>query len=294
MSHLFKTISHANIYAKFRPTAPQAFVEEIMKFVKVHVSDFNLAVDAGCGPGISTTALAPYFKKVHGYDTSEAQIAEAKALNKFENVYFWALDTLENSGWSGFFRSPHFIHSLVSPAEKIPEKNESVQLITVMQAVHWFNLDAFYKEVKRVLVPHGVLELGGYLIPKPVSKDQKRMDSIIQNEIYMGAMKKYWEPVRHIVDSMYRDIPPAFEDHVRIEGIEECKVRTVADYVNYTKTWSAYQLFLKKEPSEAEKLTRKLMSILMEDAGKAGEDPAKTNLEVKTQFFTILARKPGP
>ncbi|XP_065286253.1 putative methyltransferase DDB_G0268948 isoform X2 [Dermacentor albipictus] len=271
MSHLFKTISHANIYAKFRPTAPQAFVEEIMKFVKVHVSDFNLAVDAGCGPGISTTALAPYFKKVHGYDTSEAQIAEAKALNKFENVYF-----------------------CVSPAEKIPEKNESVQLITVMQAVHWFNLDAFYKEVKRVLVPHGVLELGGYLIPKPVSKDQKRMDSIIQNEIYMGAMKKYWEPVRHIVDSMYRDIPPAFEDHVRIEGIEECKVRTVADYVNYTKTWSAYQLFLKKEPSEAEKLTRKLMSILMEDAGKAGEDPAKTNLEVKTQFFTILARKPGP
>ncbi|XP_075545708.1 putative methyltransferase DDB_G0268948 isoform X1 [Dermacentor variabilis] len=271
MSHLFKTISHVNIYAKFRPTAPQAFVEEIMKFVKVNVSDFNLAVDAGCGPGISTTALAPYFKKVHGYDTSEAQIAEAKALNKSENVSF-----------------------CVSPAEKIPEKNESVQLITVMQAVHWFDLDAFYKEVKRVLVPHGVLALGGYLIPKPVSKDQKRMDSIIQNEIYMGVMKKYWEPVRDIVDSMYRDIPPAFEDHVRIEGIEECKVRTVADYVNYTKTWSAYQLFLKKEPSEAEELTRKLMSILMEDAGKAGEDPAKTNLEVKTQFFTILARKPGP
>ncbi|XP_037569543.1 putative methyltransferase DDB_G0268948 isoform X2 [Dermacentor silvarum] len=225
MSHLFKTFSHANIYAKFRPTAPQAFVEEVMKFVKVNISDFNLAVDVGCGPGISTTLLAPHFKEVHGYDVSEAQITEAKALNKFENVSF-----------------------CVSPAEKIAEKHESVQLITVMQAVHWFDLDAFYKEVKRVLVPHGVLALGGYLIPKPVSKDQKRMDSIIQNEIYMGAIKKYWEPVRDIVDNMYRDIPPAFEDHVR----------------------------------------------LMEDAGKVGEDPAKTNLEVKTRFFTILARKPGP
>nr|XP_037277520.1 uncharacterized protein LOC119170450 isoform X2 [Rhipicephalus microplus] len=148
MSHLFKTVSHANIYAKFRPTAPQAFIDEIMKFVKVH-------------------------------------------------------------------------------------------------------------------------------------------------EIYMGELNNYWEPVRAVIDNLYRDIPPAFEDHVRIEYIEDCKVRTVADYVNYVKTWSAYQLYLKKQPVEAEALSRKLTSILMEDAGKVGEDPTKTNLEVRTQFFTVLARKPG-
>ncbi|KAH7967787.1 hypothetical protein HPB52_002537 [Rhipicephalus sanguineus] len=154
---------------------------------------------------------------------------------------------------------PYF-HS-VSPAEKIAEKDESVQLITVMQAAHWFDLDVFYKEVRRVLVPHGVLALGGYLIPKPVSKDQKKMDSIIQNEIYMGVLKNYWEPIRAIIDNLYRDIPPAFEDHVRIECIEDCKVRTVADYVNYVKTWSAYQLHLKKQPSEAEALSHRLMSM---------------------------------
>ncbi|KAH6935849.1 hypothetical protein HPB50_010812 [Hyalomma asiaticum] len=84
-----------------------------------------------------------------------------------------------------------------------------------MQAVHWFDLDVFYKEVKRVLVPHGVLALGSYLIPRPVSKDQKRMDSIIQN----------------------------------------------VHYVNYTKTWSAYQLYLKQQPSEAEKLSHKLTTM---------------------------------
>lgn len=271
MSHLFRTTSHANIYAKFRPTAPQAFIEEIMKFVKVNIFSFDLAVDIGCGPGISTEPLAPYFKEVHGYDVSEAQITEARALNKFENVSF-----------------------CLSPAEKIAEKNESVQLVTVMQAVHWFDLDVFYKEVKRVLVPHGVLALGSYLIPRPVSKDQKRMDSIIQNEIYMGALKMYWEPVRAVIDNLYRDIPPAFEDHVRIECIEDCKVRTVADYVNYTKTWSAYQLYLKQQPSEAEQLSHKLTTILMEDAGKVGQDPSTTNIEVRTQFFAILARKPGP
>ncbi|KAH6935848.1 hypothetical protein HPB50_010811 [Hyalomma asiaticum] len=131
------------------------------------ISDLNIAVDVGCGPGTSTTLLAPYFKEVHGYDISEAQITEAKALNKLKNVSF------------------------------------------------------------------------------------------------------------------------------RIDCIEDRKMRTVADYVNYTKTWSAYQLLLKKKPSEAEEISRKLTSILMEDAGTVGGDPERTSLEVKTQFFMILARKPG-
>lgn len=264
------TSSHADIYAKFRPTAPQALTDEILKFVKLKVSDLNLAVDVGCGPGTSTTMLAPYFKEVHGYDISEAQINEAKALNKLKNVSF-----------------------SVSPAETINEKDESVQLVMVMQAVHYFNLDAFYKEVTRVLVPNGVLALCSYLIPKPVSKNQERMDKIIHDEIYKGIPKEYWTPVIDIVDNLYRDIQPAFEDHVRIDCIEDRKMRTVADYVNYTKTWAAYQLLLKKKPSEAEEITRKLTSILMEDAGKVGGDPDKTSLEVKTQFFMILARKPG-
>lgn len=136
------TSSHADIYAKFRPTPPQALTDEILKFLKVKVSDLNLAVDVGCGPGTSTTMLAPYFEVVHGYDISEAQINKARTL-KLGNVSF-----------------------SVSPAEKINEKDESVQLVMVMQAVHYFDLDAFYKEVTRVLVPNGVLALCSYLIPK--------------------------------------------------------------------------------------------------------------------------------
>ncbi|XP_075545705.1 putative methyltransferase DDB_G0268948 isoform X1 [Dermacentor variabilis] len=264
------TRSHADIYAKFRPTAPQALIDQIMKFVKEKISDLNLAVDVGCGPGTSTTALASYFKEVHGYDISEAQITEAKSLHKFKNVSF-----------------------SVSPAETITEKDQSVQLVMVMQAVHYFNLDAFYKEVIRILVPHGVLALCSYLIPKPVSKNQERMDSIIDNEIIKGIPKEYWPSALDVVNNLYRDIQPAFEDHVRIECIEDRKMRTVADYVNLTKTWSAYKLFLKQQPSEADELCRKLTSILMEDVGKVGEDPEKTSLEVKTQFFMILARKPG-
>lgn len=271
MSHFFKTGAHAAIYAKFRPVAPQALIDKILEYLRAKTTNLKLAVDVGCGPGISTTVLAPYFEEVHGYDVSEAQIDEAKAINKCANVSF-----------------------SVSPAETISERDESVQLVTVMQAVHWFDLDAFYKEVTRVLVPNGVLALCSYLIPKPVSKDQPRMDSIIHNEIYMGIAKKYWSPVRDVVDNLYRDIPPAYEDHIRIDCIEGRRMGTVADYVNYTKTWSAYQLFLKESPAEAEEMSRKLTSILMEDAGKVGEDPEKTSLEVKTQFFMILARKPGP
>ena len=38
----------------------------------------------------------------------------------------------------------------------------SVHLVTTCQAVHWFDLPAFYREVDRVLVPGGVLAIYGY------------------------------------------------------------------------------------------------------------------------------------
>ncbi|KAK8766221.1 hypothetical protein V5799_006991 [Amblyomma americanum] len=292
MSHFFKTGAHASIYAKFRPTAPQALVDEVLKFLAVKEKKKNSSDGYCCVTRDSATAVEVLLSFLHPRNHYPSS---SRANHHPVTPY-----TPPAGSCSNRLLVTHSTHDIpsfltrVSPAETISEKDESVQLVTVMQAVHWFDLDKFYKEVTRVLVPNGVLALCSYLIPKPVSKNQERMDSIIHNEIYKGLPDNYWNPVRDIVDNLYRDIRPAFEDHVRIDCIEGRRVGTVADYVNYTKTWSAYQLYLKKCPAEAEELTRKLTSILMEDAGKVGEDPEKTSLEVKTQFFMILARKPGP
>ena len=51
----------------------------------------------------------------------------------------------------------------VSPAEKMPFLDaNSVDLVTCAQAIHWFDRDAFFKEVKRVLKINGTLAVIGY------------------------------------------------------------------------------------------------------------------------------------
>ena len=44
----------------------------------------------------------------------------------------------------------------VQPAEQTDFPNNSFDLVTVAQALHWFRFDEFYKEVKRVTKPGGV------------------------------------------------------------------------------------------------------------------------------------------
>ena len=44
----------------------------------------------------------------------------------------------------------------------------SISLITVCQAVHWFpDIEQFYERAKRVLKPGGVLAVFGYLYSRP-------------------------------------------------------------------------------------------------------------------------------
>ena len=46
------------------------------------------AIDVGCGGGQSTEILAPFFKKVQGFDPCESQIAEATRKNKLNNISY--------------------------------------------------------------------------------------------------------------------------------------------------------------------------------------------------------------
>ncbi|EEC09149.1 conserved hypothetical protein [Ixodes scapularis] len=186
MSHFFKTTAHAAIYAKFRPVAPSALIDRIVKFVtekQCHNEDDGvaqaspqLAVDVGCGPGTSSGVLAPHFQRVHAYDVSEAQIEEAKANNRIANLTY------------GY---------------------------------------AFWNSSR---------------------------------ELYMGCLEKHWTKQREVIDNMYRDLRLPFDDIVRDESFEDRKVQSVADYLNYACTWSAYQAHLKENPEEAKGLIARLTS----------------------------------
>lgn len=64
------------------------------------------------------------------------------------------------------------------PAEELPFPDASVQLVTACAAFHWFHADRFFKEVKRVLSPNGVLATYTYHFVKPLSEDPTTIEKI--------------------------------------------------------------------------------------------------------------------
>ncbi|KAJ9580801.1 hypothetical protein L9F63_024017, partial [Diploptera punctata] len=82
--------SHAEIYNTFRPSPPQELIKRLVNYLteKIPAELLEQAVDIGCGRGQSTEILAPYFKKVLGFDANESQVIEATRKNKFNNITY--------------------------------------------------------------------------------------------------------------------------------------------------------------------------------------------------------------
>ena len=60
----------------------------------------------------------------------------------------------------------------VGPSETLDLEDNSVDLVTCCQAIHWFDIPKFYKETDRVLRPqNGIVAIYGYHLtgPSPVS-----------------------------------------------------------------------------------------------------------------------------
>jgi len=142
MSWLFKGVDHAKLYQKFRPVYPSGVYTTIYSYlessgIKRGTSGrFTVALDIGCGTGLSTLPLCDHFETVIGVDYSDAQLGEARIASQSHNnvTYRVALG-----------------HELTF------QPDGSVDLITVATAIHWFNTELFFKECHRVLRPGGVL-----------------------------------------------------------------------------------------------------------------------------------------
>ena len=123
---------HADIYARYRIDYPDALYDFILSVV----AQRGAAWDCATGNGQVATALARFFDHVEATDLSETQIGQAPV---FPNVRYQ-----------------------VSQAEKTPFADAQFDLVTVGQALHWFDATRFYKEVDRVLKPRGVLAVWTY------------------------------------------------------------------------------------------------------------------------------------
>src|SRR5258706_133168 len=202
--------SHASLYAAFRPTYPQA----LYNFIFSRVKNFDAAWDAGTGNGQVARDLSKKFKSVFATDISEKQIENAA---RAENIYY----------------------SLAGETTSFPES--SFDLICVAQAIHWFDRDKFYAEVKRVAKQHATLAIWGY----GLLKINPEVDLYIK-DYYVNIVGPYWDKERRLIDEEYETILFPFKE-IKSPAFSFSFQWTITELKGYLTTWSAVQKFMKEK-----------------------------------------------
>jgi len=115
------------IYAKYRPTYPQEFIDYLCS--DVGISNDSTIADIGSGTGILTKQLLNLDSKVYAVEPNSDMRAVAEA---------------------GLSHCSNFV-SVNSTAENTTLDANSVDFITVAQAFHWFDRELFKDECCRII-----------------------------------------------------------------------------------------------------------------------------------------------
>jgi ubiquinone/menaquinone biosynthesis C-methylase UbiE len=196
--------AQSSAYAAFRPSYPKALVEYLASLSP----DRHLAWDCGTGSGQAATMLAMAFDRVIATDASEQQIAHAEPTPGVE----YRVAVASQSGLT----------------------EQSCDLVAVAQAAHWFDLPAFYAEVRRVLRPQGIVDLLCYA---QLETDFPLLDDCI-HEFQHGRVEPYWPPGREFVDARYETLPFPFA-RMAAPRFEMTAEWTRDALIGYISSWSA-------------------------------------------------------
>src|SRR4029453_15505466 len=108
-----------------------------------------------------------------------------------------------------------------------------MDLVTVAQALHWFDRDRFYGEAERVLKPGGILAVWCY----GAARASPGVDTIL-DWFYSERVGRYWPLERRHVEEGYRDLPFPFAEI----DVGEWSMTALLDrraLIGYVGTWSA-------------------------------------------------------
>jgi SAM-dependent methyltransferase len=199
--------AHAAHYRDARPHYPGQLFTTLAGLATAPA----LAWDAGCGNGQASVALARHFEHVHASDPSAAQIASAEAHAR--------------------------VRYEVAPAEQCSLADHSVDLVTVAQALHWFDVPRFHAEVRRVLKPGAVIAEWCYA----ECSVSPAIDAVCR-VLYADVLGDYWPPERAHVENGYAGLEFPF-DVVSIPAMHMQVAWSLPQYLAYLGSWSALQRY---------------------------------------------------
>lgn len=199
--------SASDRYAAYRPDYPAA----LFAWLAGLCAERELAWDCATGSGQAALGLVPHFHRVVATDASAEQIRHA---------------------------APHpLIDYRVAPAEASGLVDHSVDLVTVAQAAHWFDLPHFYAETARVLKPGGAIAVWGYGRMLPPGE----MDALFQR-FYAETVGPYWPPERALIDDAYHRLDFPFTEVAPAAFSIEVEW-TLPRLLDYLSTWSAVKRY---------------------------------------------------
>jgi SAM-dependent methyltransferase len=236
----------ASAYQAYRPHYPQ----ELFTYLASLTSNHLLAWDCACGTGQISLPLTEYYQKVIATDASREQINHAVSHEQIE----YRVDVAE--------------HSSI--------QSHSADLIVVGQALHWFDIDAFFIEAKRVLKPEGILAVWSYNLLNIIPE----VDTII-SDFYQNIVGNYWSPERKLVENNYRDVALPFRC-VTAEQFTMVGNWNLIQLLGYLSTWSAVQAYQRKQHTDP-------LELIKEKLQKAWGSPTHVNV-VRWPLFLIVGR----
>jgi len=229
-------------YAKFRPRYPR----ELFEYLGSVAPSRQLAWDCGTGNGQASVGMATAFDRVIATDASEKQIANAQPHERVE------------------YRA--------APAESSGIASETVDLIMVAQALHWFDLDRFYDEVRRVLKKNSVLAASAYNL----LHIEPAIDEVI-NRYYYEVVGSFWPPERVLIEK-FEELPLPFSE-IQAPSFEMIGQWNLNHLIGYLRTWSSTQRFMAANGADP-------LEQIIDELRRAWGNPQ----EVRTVLWPLILR----
>lgn len=235
-------------------------MEVITSYISKVGGSLDSAVDVACGSGQSTFYLKDTFKQIIGVDISNAQIQEANRKCRTQNI-----GNIQFRTGNGM---------------ELPIESESVDMVTVAQALHWLDIDMFFAECKRVLKRKGCLAVYGYGNICLVNKGCNALLSTF----YRNTLQGCWHDARRHIDEEYRSIRLPFSNTERVDMSMPYEASLDA-FIGYVSSWSGYQKYCEDHPENTvlEDLSVSMKQVLDSDRlSKHRSEEACRNVATET------------
>lgn len=185
-------------YMEFRPQYPTALFEEIYSHHRKYGGQWDLAHDAGTGPGIVAEELSKQFAIVAASDPSHyyLEVARARLLSSS-----WQESKTNETG----SHQERFLFGRYT-AEDMSQwlAPSTVDIVTIAEAIHWTEYDKVVMSALRVLKPGGTLAIWVYGTCPFIDQGKGNSGAESEAQELLDRIHRRWE--QRVVETCTADL----------------------------------------------------------------------------------------